>query len=225
MRRQQVQQILDVAGDLFFERGFQNARVSDIAARSEISTASIYKAFGSKDALFRAALARGIDRLKLLATPLLPDDDPIAGLLHATHRYQEICVSPLFRDLIRAPIEHNSLPLTLRRSVGRQIRSALEKLCIPPLQACAEVGLLDLRQINEAFQLLSAYIEHKAVWNDLLTSPPSQGAIARAHITNEAVRITFLAYPPTQAEASDPSASAPQSVVATRLGSHRAPKD
>ena len=45
MRSQQVENILEVAGDLFLEFGFVNTRVSDIAARSEISTASIYKAF------------------------------------------------------------------------------------------------------------------------------------------------------------------------------------
>jgi AcrR family transcriptional regulator len=44
MRSQQVENILEIAGDLFLEFGFVNKEVSDIAARSEISTASIYRA-------------------------------------------------------------------------------------------------------------------------------------------------------------------------------------
>ena len=225
MQSQQVQQILDVAGDLFFELGFWNAKVSDIATRSEISTASIYKAFESKEALFRAVLARGIQRLKILAKPVTHDADPINQLLHASDRYQELCASALFRDLIRAPIEHISIPLTFRRAMCRQIRSALERLCMPPLQACAEVGLLDPRQIKEAFRLLSAYIEHQTVWCGLLVSPAAQKPVEREHIADEAVRITLLAYPPNAAFVSSPSGDGAQIASATRPPTRRARGD
>lgn len=225
MQSQQVQQILDVAGDLFFELGFWNAKVSDIATRSEISTASIYKAFESKEALFRAVLARGIQRLKILAVPVPQEDEPINQLLHASDRYQELCASALFRDLIRAPIEHNSIPLTFRRAMCRQIRSALEQLCMPALKACAEVGLLDPRQIREAFRLLSAYIEHQTVWYELLVSPASKKPVEREHIADEAVRITLLAYPATTAIASGPSGDAAQIASATRPPPRRVRED
>ncbi|MFY7759746.1 TetR/AcrR family transcriptional regulator [Aquidulcibacter sp.] len=225
MQSQQVQQILDVAGDLFFELGFWNAKVSEIAARSEISTASIYKAFESKDALFRAVLARGIEKLKILAKPPIEAGDPINQLLQASDRYHALCESALFRDLIRAPIEHNNIPLTFRRSMCRQIRSALEQLCMPPLQACAEVGLLDRQQIKEAFRLLSAYIEHQTIWYGLLVSPASKNSGAREQIADEAVRITLSAYPPGGVVASGPYGGAAQSVVATQPPPPRAPED
>lgn len=225
MQSQQVQQILDVAGDLFFELGFWNAKVSDIAARSEISTASIYKAFESKEALFQAVLARGIQRLKILARPVSQEDEPIYQLLRAPDRYQELCASALFRDLIRTPIEHNSIPLTFRRAMCRQIRSALEQLCMPPLQACAEVGLLEPRQIKEAFRLLSAYIEHQTVWYGLLVSPAARKPLEREHIADEAVRITLSAYPPSAAVGSGPYGGEAQSVLAIRPPRRRAPED
>lgn len=225
MQSQQVQQILDVAGDLFFEYGFWNAKVSDIAARSEISTASIYKAFESKDALFRAVLARGLTRLKLLTKPLPEDEDPISQLMQASARYQDLCASPLLRDLLRAPIEHNSIPLTFRRSMCRQIRAALEGICMPPLQACGEAGLLDPDRLKDAFRLLSAYIEHQTLWYGLLVSPAVKNPIGHEHVAEEAVRITLSAYPPRRDEASAPFDGDPQSVVVTPLRSHRAPKD
>jgi AcrR family transcriptional regulator len=56
MRSQQIENILEIAGNLFFEFGFVHTKVSDIAARSEISTASIYKAFRSKETLYCAVL-------------------------------------------------------------------------------------------------------------------------------------------------------------------------
>lgn len=224
MHSQQVQQVLDVAGDLFFELGFCNAKVSDIASRSEISTASIYKAFESKEALFRAVLARGIQRLKSLARPVPQDDDPIAQLLQASDRYQELCASALVRDLIRAPIEHNSIPLPFRRAMCRQIRSALESLCMPALHACANAGLLDPKQIKDAFRLLSAYIEHQTIWHGLLVAPASNGSVERAHIADEAVRITLSAYPPSAAAVADSFVDVGQSAVVTPHPLRRAPK-
>ncbi|WP_313589792.1 hypothetical protein [Aquidulcibacter sp.] len=63
MRAQQVENILKVAGDLFLEFAFVNTKVSDIAACRENSMASIYKAFRSKDILYCAVLAHGIEKL------------------------------------------------------------------------------------------------------------------------------------------------------------------
>lgn len=194
MQSQQVQQILDVAGDLFFEMGFWNAKVSDIAARSEISTASIYKLFDSKDALFRAVLTAGIKKLKRLAKAPVHSQDPIDQLYRAADHYERLCASALFRDLVRAPIEQNTIPFAFRRSMCRQIRSALEELCTPPLQACAEIGLLDQERIKEAFRLLSAYIEYQTLWYGLLVGPAVQRPNEPGQIANEAVRITLSAY-------------------------------
>ena len=145
------------SGDLFFEFGFVDTKVSDIAARSEISTASIYKAFRSKETLYCAVLAHGIGKLKILARPLAVEGDPVSQLLKASDHYQKLCASALFQDLIRAPLGHNTIPISFRRLMCRQLRSALEQMCMPALKACAIGGLLDPHRVKEAFRLLERF--------------------------------------------------------------------
>jgi len=225
MQSHQRQQILDVATELFFESGFWNAKISEIAARSEISTASIYKVFESKESLFRAVLAHGIGRLKQMAKPLPEGEDPRSQLLHASDRYQCLCSSPLLRDLVRVPIEHNAIPMNFRRTMCRQIRTALEQLCLPPLRACAEAGLIDPDRIHEAFRLLSAYIEHQTIWYGLLMSPGSKPVMQGEHIAEEAVRITLLAYSQASVACVSPSVSDDQSDLARQLRPSPGPTD
>ncbi len=195
MRSQQIENILDVAGDLFFEFGFVNTKVSEIAARSEISTASIYKAFRSKDTLYCAVLAHAVEKLKILARPSAVEGDPVGQLLEASHHFQTLCTSALFRDLIRAPLEHTTIPISFRRSMCRQLRSALEQLRMPALKACATGGFLNPHRVKEAFRLLSAYIEHQKLWYGLFVSRPARKSVERDHIADEAVRIVLAAYP------------------------------
>jgi len=211
MRSQQVENILEVAGDLFLEFGFVNTRVSDIAARSEISTASIYKAFRSKDTLYCAVLAHGIKKLKILARPSALEGDPVSELWKACDHYQKLCVSPLFRDLIRAPVEHTSIPISFRRMMCRQLRSALEQMCMPALKACATGGVLDPRRVKEAFRLLSAYIEHQTIWYGLFISATARKSVEKVRIADEAVRIVLAAYPSKIGEAFDLSDAVVQS--------------
>jgi AcrR family transcriptional regulator len=211
MRSQQIENILEVAGDLFFEFGFVNTKVSDIAARSEISTASIYKAFRSKDTLYRAVPVHGIEKLKLLARPLAVEGDRVSQLLKASDHYQKLCAAALFRDLIRAPLEHNTIPISFWRSICRQLRSALEQMSMPALKACATGGLLDPHPIKEAFRLLSAYIEHQTIWYGLFIRATARKSAEKVHIADEAVRIVLAAYPSKVGGAFDPSDGALQS--------------
>jgi len=51
-----AQLILEAAEVVFAERGFQGAAVEEIAARSEVSIATLYKMFGSKEEVFAALI-------------------------------------------------------------------------------------------------------------------------------------------------------------------------
>lgn len=57
-RADREEQILDVAGVVFAERGFALAAVGEIAERAGISKPLIYNYFGSKDGLLTACLER-----------------------------------------------------------------------------------------------------------------------------------------------------------------------
>ncbi|PWN01495.1 TetR/AcrR family transcriptional regulator [Nocardioides silvaticus] len=58
-RADREEQIVEVAGQVFAERGFALASVSEIAERAGISKPLIYNYFGSKEGLLVACLRRG----------------------------------------------------------------------------------------------------------------------------------------------------------------------
>src|SRR5256885_3477108 len=52
--------IMDAAERHFLERGFQNAKVDEIAEDADVAVGSVYNHFGSKEGLYRAALERAL---------------------------------------------------------------------------------------------------------------------------------------------------------------------
>jgi AcrR family transcriptional regulator len=57
------EEILAVATEIFASRGFRNTDVQEIADKLAIGKASIYRAFGTKEQLFFAAVDYGMQRL------------------------------------------------------------------------------------------------------------------------------------------------------------------
>src|SRR5436190_18868873 len=65
--------IMDAAERHFLERGFQNAKVDEIADEADVAVGSVYNHFGSKEGLYAAALERA---LGLFATYMDEESDP-----------------------------------------------------------------------------------------------------------------------------------------------------
>lgn len=61
IRAERRAQILDAARQVFSEKGFSEARVSDVAARAGVSQGTIYWYFDSKDDLFMATFEAWIE--------------------------------------------------------------------------------------------------------------------------------------------------------------------
>ena len=83
--RARKQAILDAALDVFAERGFEAARLDDVAARAGVAKGTLYLYFEDKEALFeevvRGAVSPILERLDLLATaPDLPTDKILENL-------------------------------------------------------------------------------------------------------------------------------------------------
>jgi TetR/AcrR family transcriptional regulator len=53
--------ILDAAERHFLERGYESAKVDDIAHDADVAVGSLYNHFGGKDALYRALVERALD--------------------------------------------------------------------------------------------------------------------------------------------------------------------
>jgi TetR/AcrR family transcriptional regulator len=69
--------IMDAAERHFLERGFQNAKVDEIAEEADVAVGSVYNHFGSKEGLYAAALERALDLFeKYMDAQTDPEDAP-----------------------------------------------------------------------------------------------------------------------------------------------------
>lgn len=76
---------LDAALWLFWEHGYDGVAISDLTAAMGIAAPSLYAAFGSKEALYRAALAR-YQQAGGAAGALLPEEGTAFGAVAAALR-------------------------------------------------------------------------------------------------------------------------------------------
>jgi AcrR family transcriptional regulator len=72
--------ILDAARVVFFEGGFQQATVDDVAARAEVSKGTVYLYFESKETILAFLLLEGLEELvAVLEEAYAPERDIAAG--------------------------------------------------------------------------------------------------------------------------------------------------
>jgi AcrR family transcriptional regulator len=91
--------VLDAAADVFAERGFVRARMSEVATRAGVATGSLYNVAASKEALFAATFVPREQRQDLA----LPLPDP--GL----ERMQAVIARRLL-EATRLPLHEQALP-------------------------------------------------------------------------------------------------------------------
>lgn len=90
-----VERFLDAATEVFIEKGYQHARLSDIVARAGGSLATLYRVFGDKDGLARAIIQRRLkdlgERLQTLNLSGLPAEQALN--LTAERIAESLCTS------------------------------------------------------------------------------------------------------------------------------------
>jgi AcrR family transcriptional regulator len=64
-----AERILDVAEELFAERGYAGTALRDVAERAGLRTPSLYNHFASKESLYAAVLARGLGPVLAILSP------------------------------------------------------------------------------------------------------------------------------------------------------------
>lgn len=77
-KAQRRQDILDAARQVFFERGFHQPTVDDVAARAEVSKGTIYLYFKSKEEILAHLLLEGLDLLLAQMEATCPPQSPPA---------------------------------------------------------------------------------------------------------------------------------------------------
>jgi AcrR family transcriptional regulator len=132
--------ILRHAGDLFAKNDFARVSVDEIAARSGVGKGSVYRQFGSKEALYATVVIEGFRHLQKEIRSALSASastrDQIATVVRHTLRY--FWARRQFFALLRDP---TAIPATLERSYLKQ-RQELSKMISAILIAGMEGGSL-----------------------------------------------------------------------------------
>ena len=83
--------ILYMAIATFVEKGFEKTSMDEVAARAGTTKRTVYAHFGNKEALFRAALGRAVNRFQADLPKLGDTADPARELENFAARFSELC--------------------------------------------------------------------------------------------------------------------------------------
>lgn len=105
-KAQRRREILDAARQEFFERGFHQPTVDDVATRAEVSKGTIYLYFESKEEILAHLLLEGLDLLLVQMEPVVNEKAGLAAdaaLCQLANAYLQFCQAhPAYFRLIMA---------------------------------------------------------------------------------------------------------------------------
>jgi AcrR family transcriptional regulator len=194
--------VIKAAFEHFTQKGFSRAQVTQIAEQSHVSTATIYKLFPSKEALFVEAYEHGLDLLADFALQWSTYPDAQEGLRYVARRYAALLDSPLTRRVVRMQIAQNSEPAGPGRTTGYRMRALVEAAFSPILTRCQAEGIFQIGTIEKAHALLTGFIEHQTLIYGLIIDEQRVADFAGDLVADEAVRVALLAYGTERAQAS-----------------------
>jgi TetR/AcrR family transcriptional regulator, mexJK operon transcriptional repressor len=107
-----MDRLLEVAAEVFMEKGYQGASTAEIARRAQASKATFYARFANKEKLFLAVLRRRTDEVFRHHTAVYELDAPIRDtLLKIAEVFLGVVLSPRHLALLRiVQIESSRYP-------------------------------------------------------------------------------------------------------------------
>jgi AcrR family transcriptional regulator len=171
------EEILDAALAEFTERGFEAARVEDIAKRAGISKGGVYLYFPSKTALLEALIEAKVSPLARLAQTIAATgaDDPMAALrmiaTAAAHRLGDAKVFAVPRLVISVSGRFPEIAEYYRVHVVELARGALEHL----IDAAIAKGALRRVDTQAAARAFIGPILFEALWTHVLKGENALG--------------------------------------------------
>lgn len=136
------ERVMQVATELFVERGFAATSLVDIARGAGVATRTLYQHFGDKEVIFREVIFARDAETALQPPKVEPGDTLYSALLNASNYAYEITYRERSIGLMRLMIaESNRFPefmQSVAKSIFSHFRSNIEKV----LEALAGAGLI-----------------------------------------------------------------------------------
>jgi TetR/AcrR family transcriptional regulator, mexJK operon transcriptional repressor len=178
--------VMEVATQLFIERGYAATSLVDIAKGAGVATRTLYQHFGDKEALFREVVfARDLG--DVIHPPVIEDGDTLVSILNRVGRYAcDVAFRERSVDLMRLMIaESNRFPEFMQK-VATAIFSKFQSNVRRTFEEMAELKLIpegDYARMSVLFVDLilgSAPIMNYMHWS--ATPPTSQDIESRVNL-------------------------------------------
>jgi AcrR family transcriptional regulator len=172
-------QLIEVAEDVFLEKGYHATTMDDIARRVGMSKKTIYVFFASKPELFDALLS---EHLEPFSAPLPDDERPMAEVLgNFLTAVAQVALAPRKVEFTRLMIAEANRSPDVMQAVQRQPIARGEGTLLTWLQQQVRRGRLALHDSREACQMLLGMAVGELLLSQLLKAypPPTAGRIGR----------------------------------------------
>lgn len=171
-----ARRLIDVAGQLFAERGYAGVGLTEVATRAQVTRGAVYHHFGSKDGLFSAVLERVqgevADRV-LAAAGRAPDR--WSQLVAGCHAFLEAGADPRIQRIMLI-----DAPAVLGWQRWRELDAASSARLLHQVLAELEAdGTIAVGLASPAAHLLSGAMNEAAVWIASSADPGRDTALAR----------------------------------------------
>lgn len=178
--------ILKAGREVFLRDGFARAAVAEIARDADVSTATLYKHFASKEELFAAIIMDAITRVEDISD-LEGSDETFADLLLTIGRtYLANQFEHRANDLMRIVIGESSTNPGLAAETLRVLTGRRRQRLVTLFDRLVERGIMKPNDTDLSAQLISGMIKELFVWPALFDSsfalPPDTDEKLRAII-------------------------------------------
>lgn len=190
--RQKQAAILKAALAAFIEFGYDRTTIDYVAQHAEVSTATLYKHFPSKAALFGGIMAQVWQTDDISAAPIPLHTPPQAALLQTGREYAQLLTSPNIQPLFRLVIAEAPRFPELGTELYHRGKEPFLKRLEAYLQAQSTSGTLTIADIPIATRQFLGMINDIIFWPRFLIVNLELSEHEIEHIIASAVE-TFLA--------------------------------
>ncbi len=178
--------ILAAGLDLFRRQGFAETPMEQIARLAEVSTATLYRHFRSKEALFAAVALDGLMRIEADGgVSAVSPEQRLDGLARAYARF--LC-EPHTRGLMRMLISETSRNPDLAERFYASVKAQLSDMFAEAVQAGVEAGLFqDHNNPSYVAGQLQGMIEHGTLLLGLIRGDDAPPGLPPDQIAKDAL--------------------------------------
>jgi AcrR family transcriptional regulator len=177
------QDIIRVAGDLFFLRGYDRVAMDDVAAAAELSIGTIYLYFRNKDALFCAVVLDGVSALNGMFRNVIQRPGTGAEKMRSLgDAYLEFYRG--YPGQFRAFVEMQSRPYPAGEEMAR-ISAVVQENVYDIMCRCLAEGVRDGSLRRELDPLQTTMCLILSMQSVICLTPPQQAALDRAGVSHD----------------------------------------